>query len=182
MFQEKQYKRNEDSIHEFWHFKSSWFIESTHVYSPYILVQLISFMVFLACNVFQIDLVIDPWSVTCDDDFPTIQFNFVKFSTFSTHFARFIGDETRWSQYHDGATNGNNYGRHTVLLLLLCRIGYEQLSTNGRLLVRMQLVRSARWFAKIVHFYDSKHSSTDLLSRIWCCLSEFGNIHEGKQG
>ena len=160
---------------------NSWFAESTHVYSPYILVQLISFMVFLACNVYQIDLVIHPLLVTTICQILTIQFiRFVNvFNFFSPNFALLTGDETCWSQYHDGVTNGNNYSRNTVLLLLLCRIGYEQLSTNGRLFVRMQLVWSARWFAKIIHCYDSKYPSTDLLSWIWCCLFEFGNIHDG---
>lgn len=37
----------------------SWFAETTDLFSPYFVVQLISFMIFLACNAFQLDMVIN---------------------------------------------------------------------------------------------------------------------------
>lgn len=37
----------------------SWFVQTSHLYSPFVLVRLFSSMLFLACEIFQIDLVIE---------------------------------------------------------------------------------------------------------------------------
>lgn len=155
----------------------SCFIDTTQIFNPNAGFQLICSMMFLACSMFQIDLV--KCTLLCF----VKRFKTQRFQCQNSFIDRwkkiilFLATWTHWLQYNSFDVGSNGWHVVAFHLLLLWENIYRKLFKNYRLLVWIGLAQSTGWFAKILHFYDWKCKTTTLLLWIRNLHIKFGNFY-----
>lgn len=147
----------------------SFFDESSRVFSSFILVQLMCYMISVSCAVFHIDLV------------STLTEWIWKWFLDSTLIPPLLSANHKfWFHHVVVCHNISSRLLNAVSLLLLWCSCNGQLRTNSWCFIRSQLARFAHWIAEIFRDYDRESAATTLLPWIQCGHSEFTIVHQSE--
>lgn len=149
----------------------SLFWESAHFFSLIILSQLICSVIYLACIIFHLDLVIN--TILCLKNV-----FFFSHSYTDTNLLYFnSATETSGFHYNCISFGGiSDWPIDSFWTLLLWTGHHEQFWNDGRMFVRMQLAKPTDWIEKVFDYDDEKCPTTDLLSWIQFHNFKLGNI------
>lgn len=144
---------------------SSLFVNTADLFSKIIFVQLLYGVLFMACSIFQLELV-------------TSHIIF-RITTVNSKYFILGCKKNRLPVYWINLCNRCKYFK-LVLVLLFRQTHHRKLSQLCRFHLRIELVWFAEWFEEILHHDDSQCSIATPVSWIKYGRFEFGNIHESK--
>lgn len=161
MFFEHEWKIN-------YFISNSWFLQSTELYSPFIMGQVVTNVFLMTFGIFEFNLV---WKMDTYDYHCLIQ----SFKLFSTYILA-----TTTYQLHRSVVccNGHNdWHVRSVSAVLFWQICNRKLWANVRLyLLRYQLANGTIGIAEVRGVIDCQYTATYSIPWISYCFCEFGHI------